>query len=144
MKGGDFVAKQKKKKRRKNPRRKSSPPVSRVRDKHHLCYQRKKWGRGALASFRDYWYCRMYIPRDTLHKMIHLEVPNVPPPSESSARAALEQLGYLEQYGSITEFDSLERRLDLLAALFDCSDQPTADAFRAQLEVVRKFKKAPQ
>ena len=115
-----------------------------MRDKHHLCYQRRKWGHGALVSLRDYWYCRVSIPRDTIHKAIHLEVPTVPPPKESSAKSALEQLGYLEEYGSITEFDSLERRLDVLASLFDCSDQPTADAFRAQIEVVRKLKKALQ
>lgn len=79
-----------------------------------------------------------------MHKHIHLEVPNIPPPKDSSAKAALEQLGYLEMYGSITEFDSLERRLELLAALFDCADQPTADAFRAQIEVARELKKSPQ
>lgn len=133
-----------KKKRRKNHRRKKNRPNNpTIRDTHHLCYQRKKWARGNLRELRDFWYCKILIPRGTVHKHIHLEVHDVPVPKESSAKAALEQLGYLETYGSITEFDSLERRLELLASLFDCSDQPTADAFRAQLEVARKLKKSP-
>ena len=70
-------------------------------------------------------------------------MPDIPAPQSSSAKSALEQLGYLEKYGSISEFDSIERRLTLLAALFDCSDQETADAFRKQLEIVREFKKSP-
>lgn len=135
-----FLKKKKKKVRRKNKSRPSNPTI---RDTHHLCYQRNKWSRGNLRALRDFWYCRLLIPRSTIHKHIHLEVPDVPAPKDSSAKSALEQLGYLEQYGSITEFDSLERRLDVLAALFDCSDQPTADAFRAQLEVARKLKKSP-
>lgn len=132
----------KKKRRKKRQKRKNcnSPKVTKVRDRHHLCYQRHKWNRGSLLVLRDYWYCKVFIPRDTLHKMIHLNVFDVPVPSESGARSALEQLGYLEKFGAITDFDSIERRLDLLASLFDCSDQPTADAFREQLRIVREFK----
>lgn len=133
------MAKKKKSRRKKNPRSGSIY----LRDTHHLCYQKNKWTRGYLRELRDYWYCRILIPRNTLHRQIHLEVPDVPAPSPISAKSALEQLGYLEEYGSITEFDSIERRLELLASLFDCSDQPTADAFRAQLEIVRRFNKAP-
>lgn len=58
-------------------------------------------------------------------------------------RIVLEQLGYLEKYGAISESDPVERRLQLLASLFDCIEQPTADAFRKQLQVVREFKKTP-
>ena len=140
-KGGDYMAKKKKryKKRKKQPR-----PVSNIRDKHHLCYQRNKWARGSLRLLRDYWYCRVSIPRDTLHKKLHIEMPDIPVPSDSSAKSALKQLEMLEQYSVISEFDSIERRLDLLASLFDCSDQATADAFRKQLEIVREFNKTPQ
>lgn len=64
----------------------------------------------------------------------------MPVPQNASAKAALEQLENLEKYSAISEFDSIERRLDLLASLFDCSDQATADAFREQLRIVREFK----
>lgn len=132
----------KKKRRIKKHKKKQPRPTSSVRDRHHLCYQRKKWTRGSLRLLRDYWYCKVSIPRDTLHKKLHLEVSDVPVPSESSAKSALKQLEMLEEYNAISEYDSIERRLDILASLFDCSDQETANAFRKQLEVVREFRKA--
>lgn len=134
----------KKKKRYNKRKRKQARPASNIRDRHHLCYQRNKWQRGNLRLLRDYWYCKVSIPRDTLHKKLHLEISNIPVPSDSSAKSALEQLEMLEEYSAISEYDSIERRLDLLASLFDCSDQATADAFRKQLEVVREFRKSPQ
>lgn len=108
-------------------------------DSHHLCYQRRHWNRGALFELRKFHYCRMYIPKDTLHHVIHEFVGDIPAPKEFNARSALEQLRMLEHYGAISDDDPIEKRLKLLAALFDCCDQPTADAFRAQLEVVNKF-----
>lgn len=75
--------------------------------------------------------------------MIHLEVPDIPAPKDSSAKSALEQLEFLEKFSAISEYDSIERRLELLASLFDCSDQETADAFREQIRIVHEFKKAP-
>lgn len=125
-------------KRNNKPRRQNN-----AMDKHHLCYQRHKWGRGNLLKLREYWYCKIYLPKDTLHKMIHLNVPDIPAPKDLSAKSALEQLGYLEQFGAISEFDSIERRLELLASLFDCCDQPTADAFREQIRIVHEFRKTP-
>ena len=132
----------KKKKRLRRRKKKNKPTISNVRDKHHLCYQRRKWQKGSLRLLRDYWYCRVYIPRDTLHKRIHLELNDVPIPKDSSARDALRQLEFLEEYSAISEYDSIERRLELLASLFDCSDQPTADGFREQLRIVCEYKKA--
>lgn len=134
----------KKKRRNKKHRKRQPRPANNIRDRHHLCYQSKKWARGSLRLLRDYWYCKVSIPRDTLHKKLHLEMPDIPVPSDSSAKSALKQLEMLEQYSAISEFDSIERRLELLATLFDCSDQATADAFRKQLDIVREFRKSPQ
>lgn len=130
------------KKRRYHKRRKKQNIANNVRDRHHLCYQKRKWQRVNLRRLRDYWYCRIPIPRDTLHKKIHLELPEIPIPQDSSAKDALEQLEILERYSAISEFDSIERRLELLASLFDCSDQPTADAFREQIRIISEYKKA--
>jgi len=130
-----------KKKRRASHKRKRRQISPSVRDRHHLCYQKGKWGYGYLRELRDYWYCRISIPRDTLHRAIHCAVNDIPVPKNRSAKDALEQLRSLEKYGAITEFDSIERRLNLLIALFECSDQETADAFKEQLKVVCEYKK---
>ena len=63
----------------------------------------------------------------------------MPVPKDINALRALEQLRLLERYGAISDSDSFERRLQLLAALFDCTEQPTADAFRRQAKIVRDF-----
>ena len=67
----------------------------------------------------------------------------IPVPREIIAKEALEQLRHLERRGAISDADPIEKRLMLLAALFDCADQTTADAFRKQLDIVHRFKKAP-
>lgn len=67
----------------------------------------------------------------------------IPPPSQEGAKSALWHLRYLERYGGISDSDSIEKRLIVLIALFECSEQPTADAFKKQLEVVREFNKKP-
>lgn len=67
-------------------------------------------------------------------------VSTVPVPKAINARSALEQLRTLERYEVIHETDSIERKLEVLIALFDCAEQPTADALKKQLDIVRKFK----
>ena len=68
---------------------------------------------------------------------------NVPVPRKISARQALAQLRMLEKANAIHDYDSIEKRLALLASLFDCIEQPTADGFRKQLELVRFYKIPP-
>lgn len=116
--------------------------VKNAMDTHHLCYQRRSWT-GIAKTLRSHWYCTIDIPRDTLHREIHHRVSHVPVPKTTSIREALEGLRYLEKYHAIKEDDPVEKRLRVLIALFDCIEQPTADAFRTQLEVVHKYNKKP-
>lgn len=134
------MAKKELKRRKKN--KKPKKLSIRTVDHHHLCWTRRSWNSGPLKDLRLHWYCIVLLPKNTLHRHIHLNMPGIPPPRWRSAKSALEQLGYLEKYDAISEFDSIEKRLRILAALFDCSDQPTADGFRKQLEIVQEFKKS--
>jgi len=128
-------------KKKKRPRKRKRSINYYLRDVHHLCYQQKKWQCGNLRKLKDFWYCKISIPRDTLHRHIHLMLGDIPTPKDASAVYALEQLRILEKYEAISEYDSIERRLNILASLFDCSDQETADAFREQLRIINEFKK---
>ena len=135
-----------KKKRRytKYPKRRPSyAGMSGGKDTHHLCYQRKLWHGEALVALRDYWYCKAEVPKNTLHRRIHALVPIVPVPKAVNAKSALAQLRTLERYEVIHEEDTIERKLEVLIALFDYVEQPTADAFKKQLDVVRKFYTKP-
>lgn len=89
-----------------------------------------------------HWYCIVEVPRKTLHRELHALLTNIPAPSGANAKGALEQLAMLEKYGAIRRDDPLDKRLAILAALFDCCEQPTADAFRKQqffVELYYKF-----
>ena len=133
-----------KKKRRRYKRNKKARRINYgVNDRHHLCWTRRSWGKGYTRSLRLHPYCVISLPRDTLHHYIHTKLRFIPVPKQSSAKFALAHLDLLEKIGAIHDTDSIEKRLKILAALFDCTDQPTADAFREQLRIVCKFKKSP-
>ena len=71
-----------------------------------------------------------------LHNTIHAKMRDIPVPRQVSAERALKQLELLEFYHAIGPEDDILKRLEILASLFDCSNQPTADAFRKQIIVV--------
>ena len=111
---------------------------------HHLCWRRRKWSKGVRKELRTHPYCLVKIPRNTLHKYIHDNMGDIPIPKDCSIRSAISQLEYMENYGAISLDDPIEKRLLLLAALFEVTDQPTADAFRKQYYLVCDFmRKAP-
>lgn len=111
--------------------------MERVFDRHHIFYIKRCWKNGYCKELRDYYYCVVQIPRNTVHHRIHARVNHVPVPRGASAKFALEHLDMLSDYGAIGIYDSIEKRLTVLIALFDCIEQPTADALRRQLDVVR-------
>lgn len=128
--------------KRKKRRGKTHSGVARS-DHHHLLWQRKEWEEEPLKSLRGHPYCIVEMPSDGLHKKIHTSMQRIPPPSAIGAEETLWQLQFLEKHGGITPHDPIERRLRVLYSLFDCYEQPTADAIKQQLRIVLEFKKAP-
>lgn len=114
-----------------------------VENTHHLCWPRKNWNGGYAHAIRQHWYFCVEIPAQTLHRVIHEEMSGIPVPDGAVARGAYEQVVLLEKQGALHPEASVETRLSLLIALFDCAAQPTADGFKEQLRIVRRFKKAP-
>lgn len=113
------------------------------KDEHHLLYTRKDWSSGSAKVLRRQSYCKVCMPRD-LHERLHAEVPDIPVPSENSIKHALDQMDYLAHFRAISEKDNAEKRLSVLIALFDCVEQPTADALRKQLKIIREYYKTPR
>lgn len=104
---------------------------------------RKSWRGAVIGELREHPYCKVCIPRDTLHKMIHDEILNVPVPRPVNIREAVFQLRSLESFGAISPKDSFEKRLRVLIALFEYVEQPTADALKIQLKVAERFYHPP-
>lgn len=133
------MARKKRRKRRHKKRNTARLTRPYIKDCHHILWQKSKWTHGYVLKLRNYDYCRIYIPRDTLHRFIHSQIKEIPVPREMDAESALEQLKYLEEREAISSSDPLEKRLIVLIALFDCASQSTADALREQLEIVRGY-----
>ena len=131
----------KKRRYRKNRRVVQRPRVP--NDVHHLLWIGKKWGFGDLAALRQFWYCKVSIPRETLHHYIHENIANIPTPKPENAKDALRQLQYLESYQAIHDTDGIERRLQVIIALFEGVEPRTVDALKRQLEVIHEFYQEP-
>lgn len=121
---------------------------AKVRDKlydtHHIFFPRKSYTEDPWDILRNFYYCKITIPKYTIHDEIHETIPSIPPPDNFSAIRVLDGLLLLRKQGGIADDDPAEKRLKVLIALFDCSNQPTADALRQQLEIVQKYnKKSP-
>lgn len=114
-------------------------------DRHHILYIRREWNKGKLELLRLHPYCIIPLDRDTIHRYLHIHLACIPAPSGRVVDGILEQLKYLEDHKAIGPQDSIEKRLTVLIALFECIAQPTADALKEQLRLVREFyiKKAP-
>ena len=132
-----------KKKRRYMKRRYRSCVSPTVKDTHHLCYIRKSWGQGYARAIRRFPYCKIEIPKSTLHKAIHDAVRCIPAPPDDAAKAVYQELVYLARWGMIHENDPIERRLNILIKLFDHEAPHTADGFRKQLNAVQSYKNKP-
>lgn len=115
---------------------------NKCKDRHHIFFQ-KRYYTGVLAEFRKYAYCVVLIPKNTLHHQIHTEISNVPVPKVANVKNALAQLRALYRYGAISDDDGIEKRLKVLIALFECIEQPTADALKKQLDIVHRFYNGP-
>lgn len=132
-----------KKKRRYKHHKPNRTPKNNVIDRHHLFYQGRHYTELELAQLRELHYCIVDIPRSTVHREIHEWLGDIPAPRPESAKCALEQLELLRHYEAINDNDSIEKRLTVLIALFDCIEQPTADALREQLSIIHKANKSP-
>ena len=136
----------KKKKRRKKKRSKGHAvyKTRNANDRHHILWQRNKWSQGYVYKLRDHSYCKISIPRDTLHRHIHLEMIGIPVPSQDAAKIALDKINCLEERGLISYDDTFEKRLKVLITIFEENETETADALKKQLELVQDYYARPQ
>ena len=110
----------------------------RERDCHHLFYWRRMYSHGLAKELRSHWYCSCIVPVEPFHRALHREVLLVPVPPAQFILRALKHLRDLERVGAIKAIDSIEKRLAILAVLFD-AHPPTREALDAQLKVCKRY-----
>ena len=121
-------------------RKKRSKSFDNTVDNHHLFISRRSYQKSSANKLRRHWYCVVPIRKD-LHREIHALAGEVPIPKKNNVDGILFQLGLLEKFGGINPQDSIEKRLQVLIALTECSSQKTCDALKKQLEICDRFNK---
>lgn len=121
-------------------RRKKICRVRSVYDTHHLLWTHRAWDKGVARKLRNHWYCQVKLEREGLHRWIHEEVCKIPVPNVCFIEDCLRQLEILEKANAIKPSDTIVTRLELLICCFDTGDSPTAEALKAQLEAIRRYK----
>lgn len=121
-------------------RKKHAKSYDNTVDSHHLFFFRRVWQRTSANKLRRHWYCVVPIKRD-LHSEIHALSEGVPVPRKLNVEGILFQLDLLERYGGIHPNDPIEKRLKVLIALTNCSEQETCNALKKQLEICDRFNK---
>lgn len=132
-----------KKKKHIKKHRKKLVKVASYMNRHHLLWMRKMWNSGSLKNLRDFYYCIVSLPKDTVHKEIHERIACIPTPKPAYARYVLDRLRELDEIGSISDDDSVEKRLGVLLFYFDCIEPKTASALWEQLKIVREYNDKP-
>lgn len=104
-------------------------------NRHHLCYQRRKWNKGTPCLLRNHWYMIVDLEIN-LHDRIHRLIRSVTVPSDETALVVFEKLGELAEMGVISPSDSAERRLKTIISLFQELDDKVARDMERQLRVI--------
>lgn len=109
-------------------------------DYHHILFQRKHWQQGYAKLLREHRYLGKLIPQNTLHRVIHSKIHDVPTPNGAECRLAYNRLIEWERQGLIdVERDTLEARIQFLIDVWEDACPATVAILKWQQEVVRKF-----
>lgn len=111
------------------------------RDFHHFLFPRRKWDEHYFSHLlRNHNYCGDYILKYTTHHAVHEAVSNVPIPNEDVCSYILCQLNEMYAAKYISDNDSPIKRISILITLLEGIADATADALRAQREVMKEVK----
>lgn len=114
-----------------------------IKDLHHLLYQNRHWNLPWEKRLRNHEYCKMYIPRDTLHRMIHEHIGDVPAPGDQACKVAYEAINSWLDAGFASYNDDLPTRLENLRICFAAKYPATAEALEKQKQIVLAFYAEP-
>lgn len=129
-----------KKKRRYKKRKRNTNTISSSVNCHHILWQKRHWNKGWSKTLRELPYCKVTIPKDTLHRHIHENLVDIPVPEEEHCLTALECIRSWLEGGYIHEDDTIERRIEVLIICFKWNSPKTAEALIKQLDIVKTYK----
>ncbi len=110
------------------------------KDCHHLLWMARNYNAGWAKVLRNNDYLKVMIPQMTLHREIHFQIANIPPPSNKACKEAFEKINRGLINGVLDcKFDKIEARLQVLIDLWGEDFPSTVKALKKQQKVVRNF-----
>lgn len=115
--------------------------MSAKRDVHHILWQKRHWDKGWSKRLREHPYCKIEIPRDTLHHQIHQVVNDIPVPNGEACKAAYIAIESWLEGGVCSMDDNLSRRIEVIEMCFKAKYPVTYKALEKQKNVVDNYYK---
>ena len=105
---------------------------------HHLIWQRKDWSEEYAHKLRELACFKVYIPAETLHKLIHEEMWGIPCPNEVICRIVYDEVMGDLSTGKMMgdKWNSVLYRLEYLAEKFEALAPLTAKAIRVEKRII--------
>lgn len=128
-----------KKKRRKKKYRKAPSNCARSNN-HHLLWERARWVKHPWAcSLRSHPACIVTMDAQQ-HARLHERISHIPVASEDACELAYNEVNKLWNDGVLTSDTSVDVRISLLICIFEYIAQPTADALKEQITLIREIR----
>jgi len=113
--------------------------VAQTSTTRHFLYQKRHWQQGYARALREHWYSGAYIPQQTLHRIIHSKLHDIPVPNGRDCKRAYEELIRREREGLITRDDTPMQKLEFLVEMFKDSCHATTAMLLWQKQIIEKF-----
>lgn len=109
---------------------------------HHMLWRRTEWSEYYAHKLRELSGFKVYIPANTLHKVIHEKMGGIPCPNEVICRIVYDEVVRDLALGAVAEeWDSLPFRLEYLAGKFEELAPRTAKAIRQEKLIIERWRK---
>lgn len=118
-------------------------PDSRTLDRHHLLWCRRRWTGQPFEELRGLTYLIVYIPKDSLHKLIHRKIRNgITPPPEECAEEAYRHLVRAKDRNELrfdhdTPMERLQRLIEFWQEVPEAAQ--TVDGLKYEQELCAKY-----
>lgn len=136
------MSKKKRRYNRKKQKKKNVSIQSSCCDRHHIFWTRRSYSQHPWAlKLRNHPYSIVLIPKNTLHREIHHNVPEVPLPKEIVCERVYNELERLWNFGAIKDTDDIIKRLDLLIFVMKYAADDTVEVLEQQRAIASRYYK---
>ena len=109
--------------------------MSTITNVHHILWKKNCWDTGWAKRLRNHPYCKIGVPRDTLHQLIHASIPEIPVASGIACKTAYEAIDSWLASGYASMEDDLSTRCRKLMMCFRVACPDTYKALQKQKQI---------